>query len=186
MNFYKDTKSYEFISIIEKIPFCTPFQRLKNSVKYMIKYEIYEFLIKRKIHKKRISNEQIVNLYINLFKEYFYLQEMINKTNIKSNSRFTYTMIDNSIIDSSIVYNIHDGEYIIIEIQYDIITENYNIYINTSHANIDTLGFNVTEKNLKIFKIKDVVITLLGLLSTDILHMILELFKYYYDISKEE
>lgn len=183
----QDTKSFELVTLLEKISLTAtgPFVRFKNLLLFIFKYEKYEFLMNRRINNKKISNKEIIEIFIELFKEYVYLQELVSMYKVKSEGSFMYGFIDSVILDSSIIYNLKSDK-IIIRVQYNTITDEYNIYIDTEVIIPNSLGFNLTEKNLEIFRIKDSIITLLNLFFSDILYIMINLFEYYRKHKKEE
>ena len=102
---YNNTKSFELVSLMERLPMFDSFDSIKTEIKILLKFNKFKFLTKRKINNKKISNKEIIDLYINLFKEYFYLNLQLDAIrDLNSESVFNYIMIDNSIIDSSITY----------------------------------------------------------------------------------
>lgn len=177
MNFYKDTKSYELISIIEKSIIPGKITKLKYFILFLIKYKI--FTIKTQIMIKTKDKNKKIKLFINLFKEYFYLQEVITGLKIKDyNSTFHYFILNDNI-NASIAYFLDEYQYIVIKLEYNIYKDYYTIYIDTSGMYNNTTGFNITKNDLDIKEINNSFNIILNLFLTDILSIQLDIFLYY-------
>ena len=61
---FKNTKAFELITLLEQMLIK---DRIKNSLLFMIKYELHNFIMKKFIIRKKISPEKKMNL----FKEFF-------------------------------------------------------------------------------------------------------------------
>lgn len=166
MNFYKDTKSFELVTILEKANLMNFFNRLKNFILFIFKFETYRFKMKTKINKS--SNIQKIDLVIELFKEYFYLQQLINAYNLSIKGEFSYILI-NDIIICDIKY-----EDIKFNIEFNISNEANCIFLIDKDR-----GYNLTEKNIEIFKLTSSLDNLLNTLFCDIEQILLKLYKFY-------
>lgn len=181
MNFCKDLKSFELVTLIEKSTI------LKNKIKYIllfwIKYSIYiiEFKIKIRLSKNNRYNK--IDLFIELYQEYFYLDELLKNLKIKNNiSNLEYYMYQDNII-SEIIYNYENNLYIIIKVEYDTVSKNSCIYIDTSHLKDNTRGFNITSEILSNCKEKDKFFNnFLKLFFTNILCIWLDVYGYYKEV----
>lgn len=171
---YENTKSYELITLLDKSRI-----NIKNKYKYLylfkLKYMIYEFKINRKI--KKLNNKEKIELFIQLFKEYLYLQDIIKDNNIDAKSEFEEYMINNIII-GNIYYSINNP-VLCVKIEYNIEDGNYCIYLDTSKYNINTTGFNITEQNLKNEEKCKVFNLILNIFFNDILYIMISIFGLY-------
>lgn len=165
----KNTKSYELITLLEKYKL---YKKIKYKLLFMIKYEI--FFIYIKIKTKINKNKDNIELFINLIKEYYYLDEILKELYIEDSNLTTILINDNILIN---IYNIpkHND---IINIEYNMNTKEYTIYFNSNYST-NKKGTNISEKELSNNDINNYFKYTLNKLIKNIENMLISLFTYY-------
>lgn len=166
MNFYKETKSFELVTLLEKAILMNILNRLKNFILFIIKFEYYQIKMKTKINKS--TNVQKINLLIELFKEYFYLHQLVKAYDLSTIGDFSYILI-NDIIICDIKY-----DDIKINIEFNIKNQENCMFLTNKNN-----GFNISEKNIEIFKLEYEIYKLINILFSDIKQILLKLYKFY-------
>lgn len=167
---FKNTTSYKIVTILEKMNITnSKLRKLIYLIQSMLKYNIYALSTDMTLK----STNKPIEFFKELFKEYFYIYKIIKDHNIESYSNFIYHMVNNNIIGEIHYDNIG------IFIDFNIITDDICIYIDTSKLRKGTKGFNLTEKNLEIFEISDTVYDLLNLFMEDVCLMMSKLIVCY-------
>ena len=166
MNFYKETKSFELVTLLEKAILMNILNRLKNFILFIIKFEYYQIKMKTKINKS--TNVQKINLLIELFKEYFYLHQLVKAYDLSTIGDFSYILI-NDIIICDIKY-----DDIKINIEFNIKNQENCMFLTNKNN-----GFNISEKNIEIFKLEYDLYKLINILFSDIKQILLKLYKLY-------
>lgn len=154
MLFFKETNSYQLVTLIEELEIK---RKYMNIFKYLINFKKWKRLINKKIKRNNHLQEKI-KLIIDLYKERFYLEQLKHSYNISYISTINYNIINNIII-SEIIY-----DTVIIRIEYGITDEDYSIYI----LNKNNKGININEKSLNIKENYDICITALKVLNKEI------------------
>ena len=174
------TKSYELVTLLDKSKVDIKY-KYKYLFMFLLKYIIYKFKINRKI--KKYDNKKKIDLFIDLFKEYVYLQQIINNLNITflSLNSTCELSIDNGTMRGNIYYKYenNDDKVVCIKIEHSLITGGYCIYLDTSKYLPNNMGFNITEQNLKNKEKYDTFYNLLNLFFNDILYILIRLYNYY-------
>lgn len=122
MPFFKQTFSYEIISIIDEM---VVRHKFINYFKYWIKLRIYEFKNKRKIKSKEIDKVQLLKEF---FKERFYL-EQLNENNWTLGNPST---LQYSIINNIIICNITYGPTLSAHIEYGPKDGSFSVFVHTT------------------------------------------------------
>ena len=161
MKFYQTTKSFELVSLLDKIKINN---RLKNSVLFIAKFEKFRFSMNKKI---KLSSDKI-DLLLELFKEYFYLDQIVSEYKLTRNSHFNYTIFNHNII-AHISY-----KDIKVSIEYNMKDNNSCIFLSDKYK-----GYNLTSKNIKIFKMEETLYSLLKNLLSDIDLILNQLYRQY-------
>ncbi len=162
---FKNTNSYKLVSTIEKILIKN---RFRNTILSIYQLSIYHFkqVLRLKIF---LSNEKILDIYKEYFKEYFYLYTIIKSKNLNSllkDQNLFYT-ITGFNLDAIITIK----DLVRLYISYDLSTDDFQC-----HAIIDNKNFNIDNNNLKIKEIRNVCILLLKSIFAIIEHLLTELF----------
>ena len=169
---FKNTKAFELITLLEQMLIKN---RLKNSLLFIIKFEIHNFIMKRFVIRKGLSPEKKMNLFKELFKEYFDIYNKLETENIKTNvGHMTYDLSNNKI-DCIISYNT-----LIFYILYDLSTDYFTLHIKTGSR-----GVNIDERNLQMDYINNIAYDSLMILFTDIMTKLLNIFVHNTKINKD-
>lgn len=153
---FKERESFKLITLLEEFNIK---RKYINIFKILIQFFTFNHSTKKKI-KKDISNAEKLYLFIDLYKERFYLENVIvgnNETKF-TDSKINYNIINN-IIFSEILYDRTIRFYI----EYTLGTNEYSIQIAVGDK-----AFNVDEKKLNNEKIYDTFNSALYLLCEDI------------------
>lgn len=170
MKFLKKTKSYKIISLLEKIKFEKAYIKI-----IILIIEYYKFKITNYIQiKRKLSNNKKIELFVKLFEERFYLEQIIRNDNIDYYLSYINYTVNNNIIYANINYN-----EVILNIEYTINSRDYSIYITAQDK-----SFNLIDKNLKNKTIYDCFILALKLLYNDILVIITKIITKYLGVFK--
>lgn len=165
MPFFKKTKSYLIISLLDKIKIKKDYTKIFSLI-----IEYNKFMLNNKIQiKYKLSSDKKIKLFIKLFEERFYLEQIVRDKNIKSNSCINYT-INNNIIYANIIYT----SKIQIDVEYTLNSQDYSIYIT-----INEKSFNVIEKNLKNINLYNYFNIILNFLYDDITIILTNIFTDY-------
>lgn len=168
MLFFKETLSYKLVSLLDEAKIK---RKYINILLFIINF--YKFKISKKsLIKHNLSYNEKIELFIELFKERFYLEQLVRTNFIQAKSKVQYTL-NNNILLSEISY-----DKIRFNIEYTISQDKYCIYITANK-----ISFNASEENLKIKSISEAFETSIWLLFTDWKILINELFqKYWKDV----
>lgn len=169
---FKNTKAFELITLLEQMLIK---DRIKNSLLFMIKYELHNFVMKRFVIRKKISPKKKMNLFKEFFKEYFDIYNKMETENIEFNvGHMTYNLFNNKI-DCIISY-----DSLLFYILYDLSTDYFTLHIKTG-----TKGVNIDERNLQIDYINDIAYDGLRILFSDIMTKLLSIFVHNAKINKD-
>ena len=135
MRFFKETKSYQFVTLLEKLEIE---RKYINILIYYFKLLKLDYSFKR-IIKKDENIDNRLELVISLFKERYYLEQLKNVYNIKKTSMVNSNVINNILV-SEIVY-----DKIKIYIEYGLMDKRYSISVLRE----DNKGINLTKNDLQ-------------------------------------
>lgn len=135
MEFFKETKSYEFVTLLEKLEIE---RKYINIFIYYFKLLKLDYSFKRIIKKDENIDDRL-KLVISLFKERYYLEQLKNVYNIKKTSMINSNVINNILV-SEIVY-----DKIKIYMEYGLMDKKYSIYVLRE----DNKGINLTKNDLQ-------------------------------------
>lgn len=170
---FKNTKAFELITILEKMLIKN---RFRNSLLFIVKYEIYNFITKKFKIKKNLSPEKTMKLFKEFFKEFFDVYNKLKSDNIDIRlSKMTYSTFNNKI-DCIISY----PEYkLIFYINYDLSTDYFTLFIK-----VNGKGINIDERNLQIDYINEIAYNSLNILFDDMTTKLLSIFLHNVKINK--
>ena len=157
MKFFKETKSYTLITLLEKLEIE---HKYLNIFRYLIKLKKFENCGYNKINKKSNVNDKI-EFIIELFKERYYLEQLKEHYNIKYASDINSRIINNILI-SEIIYN----GILKIYIEYGLVDEKYSIYVLDI---INNKEINITNNDLNNIDNYNICINVLNMLYYEIL-----------------
>lgn len=166
MIFLKDTMSYKLISLLDEMKIKEKYMNILLFIISFLKFKIS----KKILLKRKISNNDKIKLFIELFKERFYLEQLIKNTDIKTNSNIQYELNNNILLVEVDYYT----NKIRINIEYTISQNKYCIFIYTINKN-----FNINENNLNIKSILEVFETIINILFDECIYLIDKIFKMY-------
>lgn len=155
MEFLKETKSYQFVTLLEKLEIE---HKYVNIVIYLIKLIKFNWINNRIINRKGRVDEKI-KMILYLFKERYYLDQIKNKYNMNEKSTMNNDIINNIII-SEIAYNT-----IKIYIEYGLMDKKYSIHVINSTSN---KSINITENDLNNKFNYNICIHVLNMLSYEV------------------
>lgn len=140
MLFYTELKSFELISLLDRI---LVKKKLSYTVLFIIKYMRFKF-INKIILSLPLNNKKKIKLFCKLFKEYFYLHEVTNLHNIKPSSNLTYTIINDIIVTDISINNV------ILHMEMNIHnTQDISIFINHKDSKFNLSEYSLNNKNSK-------------------------------------
>lgn len=166
MIFLKDTVSYKLISLLDEMKIKEKYMNILLFIINFLKFKIS----KKILLKRKISNNDKIELFIELFKERFYLDQLIKDTDIKTNSNIQYELNNNILLVEVDYYT----NKIRINIEYTISQNKYCIFIYTINKN-----FNINENNLNIKSILEVFETIINILFDECIYLIDKIFTMY-------
>lgn len=135
MNFFKDTKAYKFVTLVEQLEIE---HRYLNIIKYLFK--LFRFNYEEQLKtKKKVSIEDKIKYMTELFKERYYLEGLKGQYDIKKTSAMDNNIINNIII-SELVF-----DTIKIYVEYGLMDNRSSIYVV---RNMDNKGINLTKADL--------------------------------------
>ena len=135
MEFFKETKSYQFVTLLEKLEVE---HKYINIIIYLFKLFKFNYTEQRKI-KKKGNIEDKIQYTLNLFKERYYLEQLKDKYDIKKTSAMNNNIINNIIV-SEISY-----DTIKIYVEYGLMDNKYSIFLLRQS---DNKGVNLTKNDL--------------------------------------
>lgn len=153
---FKDTTSFKLVSLIDKIKIQRKYGSIFLYLLYFIKFTLS---INLNIYRTSSNNKKI-KLFLNLFKERFYLENIIKSYNMNRYSNLNYTMV-NDILVADITYIKSTIQF---HIEYNIIDEDCSIFVITDTRK----GINITEDNLSFKLYYDIFISALKLISEEV------------------
>ena len=153
---FKDTTSFKLVSLIDKIKIQRKYGSIFLYLLYFIKFALS---INLNIYRTN-SNRKKIKLFLNLFKERFYLENIIKSYNMNRYSNLNYTMV-NDILVTDITYIKSTIQF---HIEYNIIDEDCSIFVITDTRK----GINITEDNLSFKLYYDIFISALKMISEEV------------------
>lgn len=135
MNFFKDTMSYKFVTLLEKMEIE---HKYLNFIVYLFKLFKFNYIEQIKI-KRKTSIQDKLDYMVELFKDRYYLEQLKGQYDIKKTSAMNNNIINNIIL-SEIAY-----DTIKIYIEYGLVNGDYSIFIL---RNSDNKGINLTKNDL--------------------------------------
>lgn len=135
MNFFKDTKSFKFVTLLEELEIE---HKYLNIFKYFIKFIKFNKIEKIKV-KKSTSIQDKLDYIADLFKERYYLEQLKGQYDIKKTSGMNNNTINNIIV-SEISY-----DTIRIYVEYGLMDDKYSIFVLRLS---DNKGVNLTKNDL--------------------------------------
>lgn len=178
MDIIRSKSSYELITLLDKSKVYIKY-KYKYLFIFIIKYNIYK--IKTSIKIKKYNNKEKINLLLELFKEYVYLQNILHDHNISylnKNSKY-YFNISYGNLEGSVYYKDKNDKELCLRAKYNLSSKDYCLYLDTSKYKINTSGFNITEKNLDNSQKYELFYYFLNLFFNDILLIWIELYNFY-------
>lgn len=159
MEFFKNTKSFELVTILEKMKVNYGiFNTIKYIIEYSIKLKKFDLSVKKKIRKS--SNDKKIKLFTSLFLERFYLEGVCKSYGIDPASDLSYTVINNNIVaDLSF-----KRSNTIIHIEYGIYDKTQSIYVLNEHYK----GVNMTADEMKFKLYHELFMDVLNIVSGEI------------------
>lgn len=163
MKFYKETTSYKLVTYLEQFKIR---YRYFSIVLYMFYFIVFYITIKIKI-KRKSSGKDKLNLFINIFKERFYLEQLKDSYELYN---YNYSTLKYNIINNNIICNIY---YDIVDfyIEYGLSNNTYCIFISTMGKN-----FNMTERQLANKNLYEMCNEAIKLISNETFFMLQRLF----------
>ena len=155
MEFFKETKSYQFVTLLEKLEVE---HKYLNIFIYLVKLFKFNYIGQRKI-KKRDNIEDKIKYVLDLFKERYYLEQLKGKYNIKKTSGMNNNVINNIIV-SEISY-----DKINMYVEYGLMDQRYSIFLLRQS---DNKGINLTKDDLSNEVNYDIFINLLEILHYEV------------------
>lgn len=162
MLFFKHTMSYQFVTLLEQLEIRHMYQ---NIIIYLIKLFKLDYTLKRKI--KKANNKEKIELFVDLFKDRFYLEHIKNVYNLGDVSRLSYEIINNNIICE--IY--YDEFHFLVEC--GIASNQFSIHIISRFPH---KAINITEDSLKLESYCDLCMDALNLLYDEICIILYNIF----------